>query len=423
MNKILLENPIRLLLLFALASGVYFAGTYAVTRIMAPDYLGYMYRYDGFSERLIRNSLTRFAEVGDADLGRFMVAFEEAVHIAAVKAIDGPDIERDVYPYISNYSAQYELGRLLVTGVGLSGKLAFFAVKAVALGGMVATVLMIVFATRRDFGTPHAIAVLTVFTLSALLGFRALSAYWLIFLSFLPFAVSVLLYPHMRQGGRFVIFSGLILGVIFLKSLTGYEYLSCIALSAVAPVLYHELQSGAPRRDRVLAILFRFTVLGAAVVLGFLLAVGMHIDKMSDLFGSFERAAEAVRLIAAYSAITSESGIRGGAPDLEAVLTAWSHTFLTYNFHINLLLGGLLLFCLAGALFGATLRQRWALYLRSPLFVVTLFSLIATLSWSFLMVKHSVVHAHINWVQNYMCLYVFLVISLVELAWPRERQS
>lgn len=373
----------------------------------------YLIRDDIFSEQLIVDSLKRYAEMGDADLGGFMVAFEKNVHIAAVEYLDGPGVSREVYPYISNFNGQYLFVKPLIGMLGLTAEAAYGLARFLALGAMTATVCLIGLAVRRQFGGPQAVAVLATFCLSGLLLMRSGSVYWLLFLTFLPFAASLALYPGWRSGGRFWAFLGVIGGLVFLKSLTGYEYLSNIAMSAAAPVLYHELRlAGVTGRGLRIAAL-RVIAVGVACVAGFGLAVALHILKIAAFYGDIEQGLRGIRLIASYSTLGEESGIRGDVPVAENFGPMLVKNFLVNNFHINLAFLTGLLVCV-GALFagGGQIRERLVAYLRSPLCITTTFALVASLSWSVLAVKHSVGHPYGGWTQQYLALYVFLAISL-----------
>lgn len=373
---------------------------------------------DAFSERLIRDSLLRLSEQGDSDVGQFMVAFEEAVHIAAVRNILGPEDVRDVYPYISNYNGQYETGRLLVEVFGFSGADAYRALKVLSILATAGVVALIVAAVLRDFGKVHALAVLIPFVFSVMFLNRAHSAYWQIYLSLLPFAVVMFVYPLARNGGRFALLSAIIGVLVLLKSLTGYEYLTSITLACMVPIFYHEINLHGYTRAGWLRVLKRCFIIGLACVVGFALALLLHLNKLTGYFGSFEQALSALRLISEYSMLESESGIRGGAPTPGSFVWAMFDTFLLRNFVVNMSLTYLLILILVFLLLDRSevdLQARAKDYFRSALFVATLLSLLASISWSIVMVKHAVAHPHINWVQTYLSFYVFLSLSVAQV--------
>lgn len=97
----------------------------------------------------------------------------------------------------------------------------------------------------------------------------ARNLYWVPFLWFLPSVFSGLLLLARNRWQRFV-FAGGIVAAVFLKSATGYEYLSSITLLAVSPFLAAPLFEGHwPSRRSWLfsAIVFMLCVFGFALAL------------------------------------------------------------------------------------------------------------------------------------------------------------
>lgn len=383
---------------------------------------------DAFSERLTSESLVRYADVGDADIGGFMLAFQKEVHIAAVKVIDGPEVTREFYPYISNFNFQYTVGRTLIDLFGFSGETAQTVLSTLAFLGLAGTISALVVWTRNNLGAHHALAVFAIMGFSALLLLRGTSTYWLIFLSFLPFLASLLLY---RSGPGTAPFARLLLIVfvlILIKSLTGYEYLSNVALAAAVPVLYYEIRDNGYAGSTLWRIFVRAAVIGAVCVLGFACALLLHYFKLSAFFGSSEKGLEAIQLIASYSTVGSDTGIRGGPADQDKKLSEfiWMllRTFYWRNWYISYalvaVLAVLVLRTLAPGGWGRQQRANIVHYLRGPLFPATLLALLTTVSWTLLAGRHAQVHPHINWIQSYIVFLPFLAMSLAELFAPAQ---
>lgn len=411
--------------LFKLHGAAIPALMFAVFALLVTTNPSLFIRGDGFSERLIADSLQRYSQVGDDDVGAFMVAFSEW-HIAYVQQILDQHDVRGAYPYISNYGGQYAIGRFLIDTFGFSGSFAHKLIRVFAILGMALVLSLIFIAIWRDFGVPHAVAVLGAFLLSGLFLVRSASAYWLIFLNFLPFAATLFLYPYARRVWDFALLLALVLIFVLVKSLTGYEYLSSITISAMVPVLYHELKESGDTKKALANIVLRVFAIGAACVIGFGLALTLHIYKMSEFFGGLNDGLRAIRLIVSYSALEDESGIGGSAPGVMDVVNQWLMTFLAYNFHINIILLTTIYWIALMAIVGVRkqhIHKRLRNYFGSALFGATVFAFVATVSWSVLMIRHSFFHAHINWLQNYLCAYIFLIISLVEVGWTRNNAN
>ena len=147
-------------------------------------------RRDWFSEQLVVGSLERYLLQGDADLGGFMLAFEDSIHIATVRLIDGPGVIREVYPYVSNFGLQYDLIKLIAHVFSLPAPEAWRVMVALNVCAMGLVVMLICCGIRREFSSIHALVVLALFCLSPLLLERTAATYWMLWMMFLPFAVS-----------------------------------------------------------------------------------------------------------------------------------------------------------------------------------------------------------------------------------------
>ncbi|GEM_PF-3587600 len=374
--------------------------------------------HDNFSDRLLKESLTRYEKMGDADIGGFMVAFEEKVHIAAVKNVLGDmAAPRAAYPYVSNFNGQYDVAKSFIDLFGLSAANAALAFSVLSVIGLIVVTYIIYYAVSRDFGKRAGTYVLLLFVLSPALWLRSFSTYWVIFLSLLPFALSLLFYPQNRTGFRFALLLAGIFVAIFVKSLTGYEYLTCITLSAMVPVFYYEIQQGGYKSAPIIKFITRSFLIGVAAIMGFALAVYFHLDKMAHYFGSFDKAINAIELIASYSSF-KDNAIREGSPDTLSFIATWVKTYLLYNFLITSAISAWAAYLLL-KFFRSTdpdkIKPAILSYLRSPIFGATALSFLATISWTVLMVKHATVHSHINWIQAYMCMHIFVVINLANL--------
>ena len=110
----------------------------------------------------------------------------------------------------------------------------------------------------------------------------ATSLYWACFLLFAPFVTTWLLYPqclasHVHQLG---LFAG-IAALVMLKCLCGYEYISTVILSPIAAVVYHRIASGEKLRSCARPAVCLFL----AGVLGFAVAVGLHVLQLNHITG------------------------------------------------------------------------------------------------------------------------------------------
>ncbi|MDQ8154950.1 MAG: hypothetical protein P3B98_09845 [Gemmatimonadota bacterium] len=119
----------------------------------------------------------------------------------------------------------------------------------------------------------------------------ATNLYWATPLLFAPFVAGWFgaraLYV---QRISFAAFCALIGGLTTLKSLTGYEFLSCVVSAASVPLVYYGALNGHPWR----VTLRRVILTGAAGLAGFALALAVHLAQLTALRGSFGAALSAL---------------------------------------------------------------------------------------------------------------------------------
>lgn len=372
---------------------------------------------DDFSIQLIRDSLLRYAQKGDADLGGFMLAFEEKVHIAAVKIIDGGDIGRTVYPYISNFNGQYDAVKLLTFGQPGWGMFAYLAGSFVSCLLMGIVVAAIGLWASRELSLQAGLASMAVFAFSPALIERSLSPYWMMFLAFLPFVTCLYLYPTHNKGRRFLLLNILVGILVLLKCLTGYEYITATALMCAVPIIYNEFKgTSGPSYAAAKRATLRSMIVGGSCVAGFTCAALLHIAKATLFFGSFSKGVDALLLPLLYSTADSESGIRGGVQITASSITyAYISTFVVRNSLINAavvlaMLGGVYQYRMRAQPLPLPERRRL-----QALCVATLASVVATVSWELIVLKHTIVHSHLNWITMYLGVLPFAAMLAAEL--------
>lgn len=382
--------------------------------------------FDVSSDDLIYRSLKSYAISGDSLTGGFMLAIDPKVHIAAVRSIDGHGVERDVYPYISHFGLQYHFLKVFTFGRSEFVNFAYGVGCAVSALGLALVAVSIAAWAREAFSTKHAVAVLGVFLLSPMILERAFCAYWFIFLSFLPFLATLHLYPRLRSGVRFAGLCGIISFLVCLKALTGYEYMTTIALSAAVPIVFYETRSAEGQLSKVWqTILVNGALIGLACSAGFLIAVIIHVCQASEFFGSWSKGIKAIVVPFNYSTIGDETGIRSNSPvTLASVASAFVKTIVMRNGVVNLIVFGLILYGLwrarryIGPIYRANdeivysiLALGWAL----------LAAFAAGVSWELIALKHAVAHSHINWITMYLPFTPLAAVLAMELMLIPER--
>ncbi|MDP5182817.1 hypothetical protein QOZ88_09205 [Blastococcus sp. BMG 814] len=111
-------------------------------------------------------------------------------------------------------------------------------------------------------------------------GFGA-STYWQLWTLLLPTLVPLLVWPHLGSGRRKWLRGGAIIaGLVFLKCLCGYEFISTVLLGVAAAVGFHEFRGRIDRR-----LLSRLVLAMATGLVGFVLAVGVHVAQLMAKYG------------------------------------------------------------------------------------------------------------------------------------------
>ena len=362
---------------------------------------------DFSSEQLLYRSIDGYAANGDSATGGFMIAIEPTVHIAAVRSIDGPGIQRDVYPYISHFGLQYHLMKALSLGRAELVLFVYTVGCMFALIAMATVAALIAAWARMTFSATHALAVLSVFLFSPMMWERAFSGYWLIFLSFLPFLVSLLFYRQGMRGGSFAKLCGAIACLVCLKALTGYEYLTTIALSAAVPVVFYEVRAAEGRlSDAWRVILINGTWIGSACFAGFVLAAALHVWQAAELFGTWNKGLQAVFVPFGYSTFGDDTGIRSNANvDAVGLTIAWVKTLGIRNGIINAAVCGALFLGIWRAIYFVRWQRRTPVPLGASNIALSwtiLAAVAASGSWQIFALKHTLVHSHINWITMYI---------------------
>ena len=151
--------------------------------------------------------------------------------------------------------------------------------------------LAFIYFVHREFGKPIAYIVTVLLSLSFWPIGYSNNLYWVAFLLFVPFVYSLLAYPKLNQTTkRLWIYYGTLGGVLFLKFLTGYEFISVLTIGVATPIIYW----GVIQKTDTKLILKRIIITGLVGVLAFGCALGVNIISLKGNFGSYKQAALAV---------------------------------------------------------------------------------------------------------------------------------
>jgi hypothetical protein len=189
----------------------------------------------------------------------------------------GPMLLPTGEPYLSQFGLQGVVMAWISPGDQWYGAL------RVATAMLTAAVLSAaVVACWRAWGGRAATVLLLFLTTSWWLNAFGLSTYWQLWTMLLPTLLPILVWPKLGTGrGKWLRGGALLAGLVFLKCLCGYEYISTMLLAVAAGVAFHEFRGRFDLR-------FLRAVVGAGVagLVGFLVALGVHVAQLLTMYGS-----------------------------------------------------------------------------------------------------------------------------------------
>jgi hypothetical protein len=202
-----------------------------------------------------------------------------------------------------DYTSQFGLHGMVMAAIspGLSLYGAMRLLTAMLLAAVIATAVIAVW---RTWGGRVAGIFLALVACSWWLNAFGPSTYWQLWTLLLPTLAPLLIWPRLGSGRRKWILGGaLVAGLITLKALCGYEFITTVIMGSVAAVAFHEF------RGRIdLRLLLRLGLVAGAGVIGFVVAIGLHATQLFARYGDA-------------SVIASRAGDRTFSPfDMEGVV-------------------------------------------------------------------------------------------------------
>jgi hypothetical protein len=165
--------------------------------------------------------------------------------------------------------------------------------KAVSVSLLAAAFAYLIITVAKEFSLITAITLLGGLLVSDWLVFIARNLYWVPILMFLPFIFSFCLYQKFKAGIKLKYFYLILASLFALKSLAGYEYITCVILASFTPILYYEIKSF--RNFDLRRFLNPFLKVLLAGVAGFLVAVSLHITELALYVHSIPEAVHIVQ--------------------------------------------------------------------------------------------------------------------------------
>jgi dolichol-phosphate mannosyltransferase len=231
----------------------------------------------------------------------------------------------------------------------------------------------------------------------------ARNLYWCTWTMLLPMLCVLFFIKWEEKSGRerniLLFLTGVI--TVFIRAACGYEYISTVLIVLEAPLIYYAVKQHMPLK----LYIKRASILGFGAILGFLLAITIHLFTISQLFGSFPEAVQELS-----SAAFSRTGVASTNIDWEKYFLSFTVDEITrvYLYEKEPLLfgwyGGMLapffaffsalsLAKVRGVLFIGKTRRNMAAF---SLMLGTAFA--GVMSWFILARVHSAMHYHINYI-------------------------
>ncbi len=352
-------------------------------------------------------------------------------------------------PYASQYGLQARIITALAPKDNAKLPSYFKKVNVVLSVVMAALMALVALRVRKLFGLVAAVVFATLIAFSPWIVGYAQNMYWIEPLMFAPFVFAFLCYSYCKLSKKLWLFY---LGetiLLFLKLLSGYEYISTIAVSVLVPIIFFELIDN---KQKIIKLWKHAVMTCIVVVVAFAGAYATNFMALSDYYHSSDTALKMINERASERGLSGIRKMRAHAIGNLKTLLPESYTFAdrfinmdelandkgsTYQYlainAVNYILlpalslplsikgvfgdiiQSVFVWILVGYLLLFYLKRRHQLskYYHSFLWALHA-SLAGALSWLLLMPGHALPHAHINGIVFYMplLLFVYMVVGL-----------
>ena len=352
-------------------------------------------------------------------------------------------------PYASQYGLQARVITALAPKDSTKLPVYFKKVNVVLAAAMAALMALVALRVRKLFGFVAAAVFATLVAFSPWVVGYAQNIYWIEPLMFAPFTFAFLSYSYCKSSKKLWLFYLGEAVLLFLKFLSGYEYISTIAMSVLVPIIFFELINN---KQKIIKLWKHAVMTCVVVVVAF---VGAYITNFMALSDYYHSSDTALKMINERASERGLSGIRKmrthAVGNLKTLLPesyefanrfinmeelaedkGSTYQYLAINAGNYVLLPALSLPLSIKGVFGEIVQSIlvWVLvgylvlfylkrrhpsfkYYRSFLWSLHI-SLAGALSWLILMPGHALPHAHINGIVFYMplLLFVYMVVGL-----------
>lgn len=274
-------------------------------------------------------------------------------------------------------------------------------------------IVLIIRLLYSDIGFEASLVIFLSILLSKWPVYMAKNFYWMLVFMFLPFFVTMLSCSLEEKGKKiyFFVVSIIVMLSVCIKSLMGYEYISTVLIATVTPLIYFAMKNNWPRK----LFVSRFILISIFSLVGFALALSLHMYQLEAAAGSLTEAANLIKERMFVRTQTSPEAyintpyydsqqasvfyvlyvflIKGGSFRLKIPYLFWILVFVYISFQVY-------------RPKISSYYKEHNLHLIKALVITVWFSFLAPLSWFILAKSHSYIH-NINYIVWHIPFMIF----------------
>ncbi len=339
-------------------------------------------------------------------------------------------IRGDEYSY-THYDSQFGAQGMLFSSIDsilaqfdidAETRLIIFHTLLALLFSLILTCLLVII--YDDIGLTASALILVSILLSRWQVYYAKSLYWMLPTMFLPMLIVFLACKLESMGRKFnlPLVSLLVMLLVMIDALMGYEYITTVMLSAVTPLVYFMIRDDWNNKQ----MLQRFTLISFFSLIGFLAALMLHTYQLELATGSYTDAIEIIKERILARTYTNPDDY-AGTPYYES-----QETSVFYVLYVYLLKGGSFRLKIPFLLWILMLTHITIKFNRNKiisgeaktkliktLIITTWFSLVASLSWIVLAKSHSQIHTQVNYIVFHLPFMLF-AFALFGVYWEEK---
>lgn len=339
-------------------------------------------------------------------------------------------IESDEYIY-TQYDSQFGAQGMFFSGIDsvfaqlridTETRLIIFHSFLALLFSLTLTCLLIII--YDDIGLTASILILISILLSRWQVYYAKSLYWMLPTMFFPMLMVFLACKLESMGKKFnlPVVSLLVMLLVMIDALMGYEYITTVILSAVTPLVYFMIRDDWDKKQ----MLQRFMLIGFFAFLGFIAALLLHTYQLQLATGSYTEALDIIKERILVRTYTNPADY-AGTPYFESQKTSVFYVLYeyllkggTFRLKIPFLLWILMLAYITNKYYrNEIISSEPRKKILKTLIVTTWFSLLASLSWIVLAKSHSEIHTQVNYIVFHLPFMLF-AFALFGVYWEKK---